>query len=94
MIYLGTYLTDELAEALQSTALAPAGVRPLIADLPDGVEVSVRQAEGRALWFITNTTDASIEVTGVPKGLDLLTDSPVEAALRLAAYGCAIIKVI
>jgi beta-galactosidase len=93
VIYLGTYLTDELADALQTAVLAPAGVQPLIADLPEGVEVSVRQAQGRALWFITNTTDAPQQVAGAPVGVDLLTDTPCIGALALEPYGCAIIKV-
>jgi beta-galactosidase len=94
VIYLGTYLTEELAEALQATALAPAGVVPLIADLPEGVEVSVRQAEGRALWFITNTTERDVAVTGAPLGVDLLTGAACSGALALGPYGCAIVKVV
>ncbi len=92
VIYLGTYLTEELAEALDPVALAPAGAVPLIAALPEGVEVSVRQGPGRALWFITNTADAPVTVTGVPQGVDLLSDQPCSGVLTLQAYGCAIIK--
>ncbi len=93
VIYLGTYLTEDLVEALDTAALAPAGAVPLIAGLPAGVEVSVRQAVGRALWFITNTAAESVTVSEVPLGVDLLSGLACTGVLTLGAYGCAIIKI-
>ncbi len=92
VVYVGTYLTPELAAALVETVCHPAGAVPLVAGLPAGVEVSVRQAEDRALWFIQNTTDAVQALDGVPAGTDLLSGLAVTGALTLDAYGCAIIR--
>lgn len=91
VIYLGTYLTDDLAEAMIETMLEPAV--PLIVGLPAGVEVSVRQADDRALWFILNTDDGEKRINNAPQGIDLLTDLPCDGALILGPYACVILQV-
>ncbi|BCG93948.1 beta-galactosidase [Mesorhizobium sp. 131-2-1] len=91
VVYVGTYLTQELAEAIAEVVLTRAGVAPLLPELPDGVEVSIREAEDRQLMFIQNTTDVPVAVPGVPKGLDLLTGGPTAGPMQIAAYGCAVI---
>jgi beta-galactosidase len=92
VVYIGTYLTDELAEALRDVVLIPAGAAPLIPDLPSGVEVSLRCASDRSLWFILNTEDDPKTILAPPQGVDLLTGAPVLQSLTLGTYGCAIIK--
>ena len=92
VIYLGTYLTAELAAQLTASVLEPAGAVPLIADLPEGVEVSIRQTDSYELVFVLNTTANPLTVQSAPIGTDLLTDSDVNGSLRLDPYGCAIIK--
>ena len=92
VIYVGTYLTPDLAAGLVETVCQPAGAVPLVADLPKGVEVSVRQAGDRVLYFIQNTTDQAKSVGGLVAGTDLLSGQRVAGVLTLAAYGCAVIK--
>ena len=92
VIYLGTYLTEDLVETLIDQVLSPAGVAPLIADLPPGVEVCVRQTTDRALWFVTNTTDMTQQISGAPVGFDLLGNTACTGVLTLEPYGCAVIK--
>ena len=93
VVYVGTYLTPELAAGLVQTLCNPAGALPLVPNLPVGVEVSVRQNADRTLYFLQNTTELTREVAGVPTGTDLLSGEPVTGALTLGPYGCAIIKV-
>jgi beta-galactosidase len=64
----------------------------LIPDLPQKVEVTMREAEGRKLLFVLNTAADPSTVSGVPSGVDLLTGRPVNGALRLGSYGCSVIK--
>ena len=91
VIYLGTYLTDELAQHLLETELA--AVQPLIPDLPPGIEVTVREAEGRRLWFVLNTTEVAQHLPNLPEGERLLGDARAEGAgFTLPAYGCEIIR--
>lgn len=91
VVYVGTYLTPQLAEKLADVVLAKAGIEPLLPELPRGIEVSIRQADDRRLMFILNTTELPVAVPGVPKGSDLLTDGPVAGTLQLGAYGCAVV---
>ncbi|MDL2398224.1 beta-galactosidase [Rhizobium mayense] len=93
VLYLGTYLTPELTAAVADRTFAEAGVEPLIADLPGGVEVTMRQNGERRLLFIQNYVDQRAELTGVPAGINLLDGGkPVSGALSLEAYGCAIVE--
>ncbi len=93
VIYVGTYLTPELAVQLVETVCIPAGAAPLLPDVPEGVEITIRQAEGRSLWFILNTTDASVTLPQAPAGTDLLTDrAQGPGPLALGPYGCAVIR--
>ena len=92
VIYVGTYLTADLATQLVETVLEPQGVKPLIADLPQGVEVTVRQSEDRELFFILNTGAEAVTLFDAPHGKELLSGSAAGGALNLGPYGCAIIR--
>jgi beta-galactosidase len=93
VIYLGTYLTPDLTEALFADLLAGAGVIPLLPELPQGVEVTMREAADRQLLFIQNTTAEPRRISGVPRGRNLLEGGEaVQGSLELEAYGCAIIE--
>ncbi|WP_026870987.1 Beta-galactosidase C-terminal domain [Inquilinus limosus] len=93
MIYIGTYFTPELTEALLGRVLPKAGVAPLVADLPAGVEVSLRRAESRELLFVQNTNAETAVLTSPPTGQDLLSGGAVGTEpLRLEGYDCAIIR--
>ncbi|NTH28632.1 beta-galactosidase [Agrobacterium rhizogenes] len=93
VLYLGTYLTADLTAALADRTFTDAGVEPLIADLPDGVEVTMRQNDERHLLFVQNYTDQHAELTNVPHGVNLLDGGKsVSGALLLEAYGCAIVE--
>jgi beta-galactosidase len=73
--------------------LAPAGIVPLIADMPAGVEATIRESKDRRLLFILNTLGEPAVVPNIPKGTDLLGDAQVKAGrMRLPAYGCSIIE--
>ena len=93
VIYVGAYLTDDLIAHCILGMLARAGVHPLLPDLPEGVEVSIREAADRRLMFILNTREQPVRVLGAPDGLDLLTGASVENhAVNLGEYGCSIVQ--
>jgi beta-galactosidase len=92
VIYLGTYLSDALVEVLADQVLSPAGVLPLVPDLPEGVEVTIREARSRRLMFILNAMGEPAIVNGVPAGMDILSGVELSGGkLALPAYGCCII---
>ena len=78
---------DRLVEAL----LDDAGVSAVV-DPPDGVEVSVRQGEGRELLFVINHTEETKAVP-VPAGKErLLGGGTTRASVDLEPYGVAVIR--
>ena len=89
--YVATYLTPEIAEALGDALFEASGVAPLVADLPAGVEVSLRAAPERELLFVQNTGEAPATLS-VPAGTDLLTGMETAGRLSLGSYGCAVVK--
>jgi beta-galactosidase len=91
-VYMGTYLTPSLVEGLADQWFSRAGIAPLIADLPKGVEVTVREAEDRKLMFILNTDAASVSLASLPYGTDLLTGHDTRSGMTLGPYGCAVIR--
>jgi len=92
VVYVGTYLTPELAEAIADVVLTKAGVVTLLPELPAGAEVSMRETDGRQLMFVQNTREIPITVPNVPSGIDLLTGRPVVGAIELEAYGCSVVS--
>ena len=51
---------------LADQVLAPAGFVPLIADMPAGVEATIRESKDRRLLFILTTLGEPAIVNGVP----------------------------
>jgi beta-galactosidase len=93
VIYLGTYLSDALVEVLADQVLAPAGIVPLIADMPAGVEATIRESKDRRVLFILNTLGEPTSAGSVPAGRDTADDGNVRGGkLSLPAYGCTIIE--
>lgn len=79
VIYVGTFLTHELAARLFEPLFAEAGIRPVL-DVPAGVEVSTRSSGDRILTFVQNTTCEPVTIR-LP-GHDL----------HLPAYGSTMLK--
>ncbi|MER9678957.1 beta-galactosidase [Mesorhizobium sp. M0184] len=95
VLYVGTYLTPELTAQLATRTFVDANVEPLVPDLPDGVEVTMRENDERRLLFVQNIKDTPVAVTGVPFGSNLLDgEAPVSGVLTLDGYGCAVLELI
>ena len=92
VLYVGTYLTPDVIDALAARILSDAGVEPLVPDLPEGVEVTMREADDRRLLFVQNIRDTAVSVPGVPAGENLLDGTlKPDGTLELPGYGCAIV---
>ena len=91
-VYVGTYLTEALLEPLCQRLFEMAGVAPLIADLPEGCEVSLREAADRRLLFLANTAAEPATIASVPAGEVLILDGSRDGSnVKLGAYGVAVI---
>ncbi|MFC0268982.1 beta-galactosidase [Kushneria aurantia] len=92
LLYLGTYLSDELAPVLLDWLVENAAVAPLIDDLPAGIDVTMREADDRRLLFVMNTEHREYRLDTLPQGTDLLSGNRVDGTLTLAGYDCAVIR--
>jgi beta-galactosidase len=93
VVYVGTYLTDASAALLIDVVLADLPLKPLLPQVPAGIEVTLREGEGRQLLFILNSQAEPVLVPEAPAGLELMDDRPLAGGpLTLDAYGCAVIQ--
>lgn len=90
---MGTYLTPTLVPALLEMICASTGVAPLLGNLPEGIEVTMRQSDADPLMFVANTTAAPVSVPDLPAGKDILTGLPHEKGRWiLNPYACCVIR--
>lgn len=94
IIYVGTYMTPELARFFDGKLFAEAGVAPLVPDLPAGIEVSMRVRDEIQILFVLNTTADQIVLHGVPKGNVLVSDAVnTEGSQILPGFGVHIVEI-
>jgi beta-galactosidase len=87
--YLSTLPDDRLLDALLGDLTAAAGVLPVLADLPPGVEAVRRRSADSSWLFLANDTSETQELPVA--GHDLVTDADVDG-LQLAPGGVAVIR--
>jgi len=90
--YVGTRIREpEFYDALIAQLLKRARVRAVVQP-PPGVEVSVREGNGRKLLFVINHTECK-QSARVPAGkLELLSGRETAETLELDRFGVAVIK--
>jgi beta-galactosidase len=90
--YAGTDPGAAGIDWLLGRACAEAGVRPVVQNVPAGVEV-LRRSSGTADWlFVLNHSGQAVQVPLETPGTDLLTGRPVDGTLDLEPAGVAIIE--
>jgi beta-galactosidase len=93
VIYCGTYLTEELVDTFLAGEIRNAGVAPLLADKPEGIEVTLRDGPQARLMFVLNTTHEPVSVHGIPQGNVVVGDAVVSAsAVTLPGHGSLVLK--
>lgn len=90
--YVGATLDRKLMQSFVLNVLQSAGVRPILAGLPSGVELMQRSGLNHRVWIIINhNTTAELIDTRQP-GTDLLTGKQ-ESTLLLPPHGVAVFAV-
>jgi beta-galactosidase len=92
VVYVGSYLTKELVDALLPRLAKLSGASPLLPSAVSGVEIVRRDGAGKRLWFFINHAEETITLRDVPHGADLITDDVIVGTLMLHANGVAVIK--
>lgn len=86
--YVSTLPEPHALRALLARIATDAGVRPVLAGLPPGVE-AVRRGE---LLFLLNHSREPVTVELPGAQHDLLTDETVEGEITLGRYGAAVLR--
>jgi beta-galactosidase len=92
--YLGTRLDDGAMRRLLDTVRDEADVRPVLPELPDGVQAAVREGDGTRLLILLNHADEPRTVA-LPEGATLATGTARGTAAReitLAARDVAVLR--
>ncbi|MFE5238945.1 MULTISPECIES: beta-galactosidase [unclassified Streptomyces] len=87
-MYVSTLPEPAALRELLGRAAAGAGVRPVLEDLPSGVE-AVRRGE---LLFLLNHGGSPAAVKLPGRYLDLLTDTEADGGVELERYGVAVLR--
>ncbi len=90
--YVGAWLNAKLMDGLAAMWLQNAGVKPLVAGVPEGVEVCERSGEGKTVLILINhnTTPETVTLPGQMKNL-LAGDAEV-SSVELPKYGVAVLE--
>jgi len=89
--YVGAWLDPELMSKFTATWLKRAGVGPVVANVPDGVEVCERTGDGKTALILINhnTTPETVKLPGEMK--DLLNGGQA-SSVNLEKYGVAVLE--
>ena len=90
--YVGVFAKEEsFYDKLMFDVLCRAGIRPPV-QKPSGVEVSVREGDGKKLLFLINHLNTTHEVAAPAGKLELLRGSFTTTTLQLERYDVAVLK--
>jgi beta-galactosidase len=92
VIYVGTYLTGAVMQALIPEIERLSEIQPLWPGLPAGVKVVLRENSERKLWFVINYSDQPALIPAGQKGTDLVTGRSIEGEFTLGAYDVCIVQ--
>lgn len=88
VVYVGTYFTQPVADALLPALTKLAGVKSLW----PGVEVVCRQNAEKRLWFFINHQERTVTIKQPPRGVDLITGKKTGKTLALRPNDIAVVQ--
>ena len=89
--YIATRPDMDFLEHFYTKALAEAGIEPLLADLPVGVQVSSRTGSDAEYLFVQNFSGRPVQID-LPPSADVLTGETVSGSVQLPVCGVRILK--
>jgi beta-galactosidase len=90
--YLGAWVDPALLSKLTSWWIAESGVKPILANVPEGVEVCERSDGGKSVLIVINHSTAEQHVALPGKMKDLLSEGqPSVESVDLPKYGVAVL---
>ena len=93
LTYIGAMLDAPLMQTAVTHILQTAGVAPLLAGLPAGVELMQRSATGRVpVWILINHTAAAQSITLPHPMTNVLQPAPAASRLQLAPHDVVVLQ--
>jgi beta-galactosidase len=89
-IYIGTVSTQPFYHDLIVWLRQLAGLFPLL-KVPDTVEVSMRQADGRKIYFLLNHQHTPVRISFFKPMHDFLTDKSITGNFDLPPHGVLVL---
>ncbi len=89
--YLGAWLEDELMRVWAARALERAGVEPILADVPDDIEVAQRVGAGRRVLILVNHADSPRRVV-LPQVMQNVLAGGEHRRLELPPHDVAVLQ--
>jgi beta-galactosidase len=91
--YVGAWLDQQLLDKLTASWLQQAGVKPLVPNTPDGVEVCERSGKGKTVLILINHNTTPQQVTLPDEMTNLLaSDHARVSSVDLPKYGVAVLE--
>jgi len=91
-VYYGSLFNVDAARYLIKRCTGETGLKPLLADVPDQVEVTCRTKGGTDFYFLLNHGDSPVTMTVGDRFSDVLTGKPETTSLTLAAFDYRVLK--
>jgi len=91
-IYYGSLFDLDSARYLVKRYAGEIGLKPLIKDGPEQVEVTCRTKGGTDFYFVLNHGDSPTTVSVGDGFIDVLTDQPEAASFTLAPFDYRVLK--
>jgi beta-galactosidase len=91
-VYYGSLFNVDAARYLIRHYAGVIGLKPLLADVPDQVEVTCRTKSGTDFYFLLNHGDSPVDVIVGDGFIDVLTDKAATASLTLASFDYRVLK--
>jgi beta-galactosidase len=91
-VYYGSLFNLEAARCLVKRYAGEAGLKPLLADMPEQIEVTCRTKGSTDFYFLLNHGDSPVTVTPGDGFIDVLNGGTANASLTLAPFDYRVLK--
>jgi beta-galactosidase len=91
--YVGAWLDDGLMNKLTASWIKTSQIQPILADVPDGVEVCRRSGSDKSVVIVINHSASSQSIALAPAMKDLLSNNAAPLSqLVMPAHGVAVLE--
>ena len=91
-MYYGSLFNLDASRYLIKRYAGETGLKPLLADVPDQVEVTCRSKGGTDFYFLLNHGDSPVTVSVGDGFSDVVTGEPETTSLTLAPFDYRVLK--